>query len=151
MRSWMVGLVVVGAVVFAIGVGVILLVTSSGSTALVDLEPGDCFDLANGDGDDGTLESVDVVDCAAPHLAEVVLVGDLNSGGEPYPSDDELFVEIDARCRDAGVVDDEAFGLLPVAPTQELWDSFDGRFLCVAVPFGGEPVAGSLVGNAVGD
>ena len=89
------------------------------------------------------LDSVDTVDCDTPHLAEVVFAGSLNDGDEPYPPDDELFATVERLCRAADVVQSDAFGLLPIAPTPALWESFDGRFLCVAVPFGGEPVTGS--------
>lgn len=148
MRGWIAVLVVAVGAVIALGVAVIAVVTSAGDTAIVDLDAGDCFDLPDGAGDDGTLESVITVDCETPHLAEVVLAGDLDPGDAPYPEEAVLFAEIEARCRAAGVVVDDSFGLLPIAPTKELWESFDGRFLCVAVPFGGEPVTGSLVDAA---
>ena len=138
-----VGLIAVVVSALGIGVAAIAVITSSGDdTSIVDLEVGDCFDLPEGD-DDGTLEAVDTVDCAAPHLAEVVFVGSLNTDDQPYPPDVELFAAVERACRRAGVVDSQAFGLLPIAPTPELWASFEGRFLCVATPFGGDPVTGS--------
>lgn len=145
MRVWVAGLIGVAVLVVVAGVGVIALVVSSGSeTAIVDLDVGDCFDLPDDDGGD-QIQTVDVVDCAEPHLAEVVSDGALNSGDDPYPLDDELFARVEQACRAADVVDSDAFGLLPIAPTPELWESFDGRFLCVAIPFGGEPMTGSIV------
>ncbi len=144
MRGWMIGLLAVAVGVFGLGVAAIAVFSGSGAgTAIVDLEVGDCFDLPDDVTADGNIVAVDTVDCATPHLAEVVFVGSLNGGDEPYPSDDELFARVDASCRVAVVVESDAFGLLPIAPTLELWESFDGRFLCVAVPFGGEPVTGS--------
>jgi hypothetical protein len=146
MRGWVAALLAVVGVVIVVGVGAIALFMSSGDdTAIVDLEVGDCFDLPNGSTDDGVLESVTTVDCSTPHLAEVVLVGGLNSEGREYPSDSELFAEVERACRAAEFANSDAFGLLPVAPTPELWASFDGRFLCVAIPFGGQPVTGSAV------
>jgi len=146
MRSWMVGLIAAVLLVIAVGVAIVAAFTSSGAgTAIVDLEVGDCFDLPDDASEADELRTVDVVDCTTPHLAEVVSDGVLNTDDAPYPDDDELFELVERACRDAGVVDSDAFGLLPVAPTPELWASFEGRFLCVAIPFGGEPVTGSIV------
>ncbi len=146
MRSWMVGLIAAVLLVIAVGVAIVAAFTSSGAgTAIVDLEVGDCFDLPDDASEADELRTVDVVDCTTPHLAEVVSDGVLNTDDAPYPDDDELFEVVERACRDAGVVDSDAFGLLPVAPTPELWASFEGRFLCVAIPFGGEPVTGSIV------
>lgn len=149
MRGWVVGLVAAVAIVVVAAVGVIAVITSDDQVAIVDLDVGDCFDLpdeADDEADDdGELRSVPLVDCAEPHLAEVVAAGELNTGNDPYPSDEELFARVDDACRAAEVVDSGAFGLLPIAPTLELWESFDGRYLCVAIPFGGDPVTGSIV------
>jgi hypothetical protein len=146
MRGWLVPLGAVVVMVVAVGVGAIVVLVSSGDdTAIVDLDVGDCFDLPDDETADGTIDSVDTVDCGAPHLAEVVFRGELNSGDDPYPDDDELFDRVDETCREAQVVDADVFGLLPIAPTPELWESFGGRFLCVAIPFGGVPVTGSAL------
>lgn len=148
MRGWMAALGVVVLAVVIVGIGTIaFLLSSGGGTAIIDLDVGDCFDLPDDAADDGTLDTVDTVDCATPHLAEIVFRGELNGGDDPYPSDDELFARVDRLCVEAQVIDAEVYGLLPIAPTIELWESFDGRFLCVAIPFGGGPVTGSaLVG-----
>lgn len=154
MRGWMAALGVVVLAVVIVGIGTIaFLLSSGGGTAIVDLDVGDCFDLPDDATADGTLDTVDTVECSTPHLAEVVYRGELNGGDggdggdDPYPSDDELFARVDRLCVEAQVVDAEVYGLLPIAPTLELWESFDGRFLCVAIPYGGGPVTGSaLVG-----
>jgi len=150
MRGWMVGLVAVAVSVFGLGVAAIATFwESDAGTSLVDLDVGDCFDLPDDAAADGTIETVETVDCVVPHLAEVVLVGSLADGDEPYPPDDELFAIVDRACRNAELdideVDSASFGLLPIAPTVELWESFEGRFLCVAIPFGGDPVTGSVL------
>ncbi len=143
MRGWVAAVVAVALAVVVLGVAVIAVVAgSSGSTPLVELEVGDCFDLP-ADGSDDTVAEVDLIDCEEPHLAEVVFAGSLNEGDDPYPPDDELFAAVELACRRADVVASDDYGLLPIAPTPELWASFDGRFLCVAVPFGGQPVTGS--------
>ncbi len=146
MRGWIVGLVSAVLLVIAVGVTIVVALTASGDgTAIVDLEVGECFDLPDDDAGDDDLRTVDVVDCSDPHLAEVVSDGVLNPDDAPYPDDDELFDLVERSCRAASVVESEAFGLLPIAPTPELWASFEGRFLCVAIPFGGQPVTGSIV------
>ena len=146
MRTSMVGLIGVALLVVAVAVAVLAaLAASEDGTSIVELEVGDCFELPDDAADVDELQSVEVVDCATPHEAEVVSDGTLATDDAPYPEDDELFVMVERACRDAGVVESDAFGLLPVAPSPELWESFDGRFLCVAIPFGGEPVTGSIV------
>jgi len=143
-RGWIVGLLLTVGLVFVIAIGSIVVLTTDGRTSIVDLMPGDCFDVPDDPGEQ--LDEVDVVDCAEPHLAEVVAVGSLNESGDaPYPSDDELFAAIDLACREESPPVSDDFGLLPVAPTPQLWDAFEGRYLCVAIPFGGEPVTGSIV------
>ena len=146
MRGWMVGLVALAVVVFGVGVAAIGAFSGSDDgTAFVDLAPGDCFDLPDEMAADATIDSVDTIDCELPHDAEVVSVGTLNDGDDPYPPDAELFAAVEAACQSAGVVDSGSFGLLPIAPTVDLWESFDGRYVCVAIPFGGQPVTGSLL------
>jgi len=145
MRGWVLGMIVAVVLVLVIGVGVIVVISADGETAIVDLVVGDCFDLPEDADDAGELRSVAIVDCSDPHLAEVVSVGDLNSGDDPYPDDAELFASVEQACRAADVVESDQFGLLPIAPTRALWESFDGRYLCVAIPYGGDLVTGSLV------
>lgn len=146
MRGWVVGLIGAALVVVAVGVAIVVAATASNErTAIVDLDVGDCFDLPDDASGADQLETVEVVDCSSPHLAEVVSDGALNTDDAPYPDDDELFDLVERNCRAAGVVESDAFGLLPIAPTVELWESFEGRYVCVAIPFGGEPVTGSIV------
>lgn len=146
MRSGIAGVIAAALFVLAIGVVIIgIAVSSDDGTSIVDLDVGDCFELPDDAAAADELTSVATVDCDEPHLAEVVSDGTFDTADLPYPDDAELFDLVERRCREAGVVDSEAFGLLPVAPTPELWASFDGRFLCVAIPFGGAPVTGSLV------
>lgn len=145
MRGWGVALVVATSLVVIVSLAVVVVISGDDTTAIVDLDVGDCFDLPDDEDDDGVLESVETVDCSEPHLAEVVADGNLNTDDAEYPSDDELFAVVDGACRAAEVVESDEFGLLPIAPTVELWESFEGRYLCVAIPFGGEPVTGSIV------
>lgn len=139
----------VGIVV--LGVGLVVLVTSTSSTALLDLEVGDCFVLptsvtaADTDAEIDVVETVDVIDCDDPHDAEVTAAGELNPDGDlDYPSDEELFAIVDQRCALVDTVPTDRFGVVPIAPTERSWTSLDGRYLCLAVPFGGGMVTGSI-------
>lgn len=116
---------------------------SSDQIDVTDLEVGQCFDLAvdDADGDAASVDLVDVVPCDEPHTAQAVLVGELNPGRDlPYPDDDELFSRADARC--AEVPPDPRFAVVSVVPTESTWNGRSGRFVCVAVPLGLEPVVG---------
>ncbi len=149
MKGWVVWLLLAVGALFAVSTLLILLVTSDPTTVL-DLEVGDCFMIeAGGDTDEITsveITSVEVIGCDRRHNAEVVLVGELNPDADrEYLADSELFAEVDREC--ATVPGDlvAGFGLLPVAPNEASWQPFKGRFLCVAIPYGGTPVSGSLI------
>ena len=150
MRSWAVGLVVavLGMVAVAIAlIAVIAVVGRSDATSIVDLEVGDCFDLPDDAAD--RIDLVDVVPCDDLHEVEVVLVGELNPDGDAeYPADDELFALADERCRLADV-DRDRFGLVPFAPTEDTWNGAAGRFACLALPFGGGSITGSIVDGTI--
>lgn len=123
---------------------IVWLGASSDQVDVTDLEVGQCFDLTvddDADGDAANVDLVDVVSCDEPHTAQAVLVGELNPGRDlPYPDDDELFARADARCAD--VPFDPRFAVVSVVPTESTWIGRSGRFVCVAVPFGLEPVIG---------
>ncbi len=142
MPRWVIGVVVASIVTVACAIGVLVTLTSSGATSVLDLELGDCFELPVHPVE---IDEVDLVRCDDPHDAEVVMIGLLNEAGTlPYPSDEDLFAAIDARC--ATLTELEGFGLLPVAPNEASWAPFNGRFVCVAVPIGGERSLGSVAG-----
>jgi hypothetical protein len=143
------GLVLVGAV--ACGVLLLVVATSSDDTLVLDLEPGECFTLALDDGSD-SIGTVEEQPCDEPHEAEAVAVGELNPGGAdgevPRPADDELFAQVDALC--AAALEGrpellERFGILPVAADEASWNVYDGRYVCVAIPFGGGTTTGSAL------
>jgi len=152
MKGWMAGLGV--AVIAAVALGVLLLVvaTSSDETLVLDLEPGECFDLAADDGADA-IGTVETTPCDEPHEAEAVAVGELNPADAaedvPRPADDVLFEQVDARC--AAALDGRTgllarFGILPVVADEASWDEYDGRYVCVAIPYGGGTTTGSALG-----
>ena len=80
-------------------------------------------------------------------------VGELDpaDGAEevPRPADDVLFEQVDARCA-AALADRsellERFGILPVVADEASWDEYDGRYVCVAIPYGGGTTTGSALG-----
>lgn len=147
MPRWAWGLLAAVAAALAVLAAMVAVFALAGpdTTSIHDLRQGDCFDLPI-DGDDVRIESVDVSDCSEPHEAQVVLVGELNPDRDlPYPSNDELFAEIDRRCATLPDEITDTFGLLPVAPDEASWEPFAGRFLCVAIPYGGGTTVGSLV------
>jgi hypothetical protein len=150
-KLWLVGLCV--AVVAAVAIGVLVLVTAATSQTLVlDLDAGDCFDLdldALEDGSSAVVETVDTIDCAEQHLAQVAAVGELDPDGDlPRPADFDAFAMADARCAVAladRAVLLERFGVLPVVADERSWESFEGRYVCVLIPYGGEPTTGSAL------
>ncbi len=148
---WMWGVVGLVVVVVAVAVVALSLALGQSSTAVSELELGDCFDLTTlspGVADQAveTVERVDLIDCEEAHLTQVVLVGELNPDGDlDYPSDTVLFEQIDRRCVEASSLVGDQFGLLPVAPTEISWNRVGGRFHCLAVPFGGRAWTGTLL------
>lgn len=143
----------VGAVVVG-GVGLLAVVTRADRTAIADLEIGDCFDLdtpgttgveqAGGVDEVEEVETVKVIGCDDPHVAEVVGAGRLDPDGQrAYPSDSELFDEIDRRCSTIAVPRDVV--LVPVAPTEASWEARGGPYACLAIVAGREQVTGSVL------
>lgn len=149
MSRWVVPLVATAMAVIGVGVALAMFaLASDDGTLVLDLDRGDCFVVPDDLGD-GAIAEVDTVDCDEPHLAEVFETGNLNPDRDlPYPDDEaQLFARVDRECaavlaRNPALV--EQFGIVPVVADEASWDSFRGRYLCVAVPYGGEPVTGSL-------
>lgn len=145
---WVFGLLAVVAAIVALGV-MVFVATSSDETLVLDLEVGDCFDLS--DDVDAGVGTVRTVGCDEPHEAEVVASGRLDDDGSvERPPDDELFALVDARCAAdlgdrRGLLD--RFGILPIAADEASWESYDGVYLCVAVPYGGGTTSGSATGT----
>lgn len=143
---WVAGLLAVVAVVVGLGV-LVFVATSSDESLVLDLGPGECFDL--GDDIDAVIGMVRTVDCDDPHEAEVVATGRLNEDGTvERPADDELFARVDARC--AAALEGspellERYGILPVAADEASWESYDGAYVCVAIPYGGGTTTGSAL------
>lgn len=145
------GVLVAVGLTLVVAVGLLVaLVTTAGSqdgTPWVDLQPGDCFDLAGAvDGGDDPVFRVETVSCEEPHDAEVIATGRLDPDGViDYPADDELFDLVDRRCLAAGSLDRDRFGLLPIAPDERTWRGRGGHYACVAVALGGGTTTGSIL------
>lgn len=99
-------------------------------------------------------ETFTVVDCAAPHAAQLVFRGQL--GGEEstlFPGEEALSGQINALCGAPGIVDMAAAagygdlqlqGSFPV--TEEQWNSGQHSYFCFVSQVSGEPLTGSLAG-----
>lgn len=125
------------------------------SRSTMDLAKGDCLNLP-GDGapDDEKTASVDVVDCASGHEAEI-------SGGFPitgfttYPGAKPIGRLAEERCRrvnDAYAMDDWKIpwdmGVYFYMPTEESWRLGDRDITCGFATIGGDKVKGSLRSDA---
>jgi hypothetical protein len=155
-RTFVVAVVCAALVVTATGAVIAAFVAMGDSgTSVFELDPGECFDLPEFDasGSRPTTEwtLVDRVDCAEPHTVEVLVTGQLDPNQErPFPGDAEVLDEAAATCRAAAVrADALGFGVLPVSPNEAVWEPRGGPYLCVAIPYGGVPRAGSIVDRVV--
>ena len=139
---------VVGLAVAVIGVVVAM---SGSGTSVFELREGDCFDLpefdANGSRPMLEWSQVETVDCDGLHTVEVVLAGQLDrEQAREFPGDAALQEEVDARCAPVAVRARRlGFGILPITPNRSAWRPRGGPYLCVAIPFGGQPTSGSIL------
>ena len=148
MKGWIVGLIAVVIVAVALATAAAVLLRPGGDTIVLDLDAGDCFQVPD-DIADATISKIDTVDCDKLHEAEVFATGELNPDrDQPYPDDErQLFAQVDSKC--AAVLADQPdiaqrFGVLPVVADEKSWSSFRGRYVCVAIPYGGGTTDGSL-------
>jgi hypothetical protein len=120
-----------------------------GNTDLYDVAVGMCIDEEELFGEDYFV-SVDVVDCAQPHYAELYSVFDVAVGELEYPGDDEVWELADAGCvEDFGVYvgvswEKSDFDYYYFYPSQENWDVGDHEVMCLAVDINFEPYTGSV-------
>ena len=148
MKGWIVALVAVMVIAIALAGAALLLLRPGGDTIILDLEAGDCFQVP-ADIADSTISKIDAISCAKPHEAEVFATGELNPDrDQPYPTDDQqTFARVDSQCS-ALLADHpdvvQRFGVLPVVADEHSWNSFRGRYVCVAIPYGGGTTTGSI-------
>lgn len=148
MRGWIVALMAAVLVAVGLAVAALVLLSPGDDTLVLDLDSGDCFEVPD-DIADATIAEVDTIACKNPHEAEVFATGELNPDrDQPFPADEQqLFARVDRQCADAiaGRPDlVERFGVLPVVADERSWDSYRGRYVCVAIPYGGGTTEGSL-------
>ena len=148
MRTWIVGLVAVSLVAIALAVAALVLLRPDDAPIVLDLDAGDCFQVPD-DIAQATISKVDTIACTKPHEAEVFATGELDPGrDQPYPDDEQqLFARVDRQCAavlagHADLVD--RFGVLPVVADERSWERYRGRYVCVAIPYGGGMTQGSL-------
>lgn len=136
--------------VTAIGIAIAVIVVGTGDsgTNVLDLEVGDCLDLALDPGA-ADVGQVDTRSCSDAHEAEVVATGSLvDDSTAERPNDADAFAAADARC--LGALADrpdvlDGFGILPVVADQRSWDRYDGKYVCLAIPYGGGTTTGSAL------
>ena len=148
MKGWMVGLIAAVIVAIGLATAAALLLRPGGDTIVLDLDAGDCFQVPD-DIAGSSISTIDTISCDKPHEAEVFATGELDPDrDQPYPDDEQqLFARVDARC--STVLADhpdlvQRFGVLPVVADEQSWESFRGRYVCVAIPYGGGTTQGSL-------
>ncbi len=138
-----------GLAIVVLAFVLLAVVMRDGDTSFVDLEVGDCFDLPDADEGDGSIGvfAVELIDCDEPHDVEVVAVGNLREQGddaaEEYPGFEAADEAAAASCA-LVAVDSARVGVVPVAPTEQTWSSFDGRYVCLALAVGGGPLVGPV-------
>ncbi|MET1015408.1 MAG: hypothetical protein ABWX76_01235, partial [Leifsonia flava] len=99
-------------------------------------------------------ETFTVVDCAAPHAAQLVYRGSF--GGDAttaFPGEEALASQINLLCSAPGVIDLDAAGQFPdlqlqgsFPVTEEQWTSGQRYYYCFVSRSGGEPITASVAG-----
>ena len=149
MRGWIVALMAASLVAIGLAVAAVVLLSPGDDTLVLDLDAGDCFEVPD-DITDATIAEVDTIDCTKPHEAEVFATGELDPGSRPA-----LSRPTNSNCSRAStgsaqplLADHpdlvERFGVLPVVADEQSWNSYRGRYVCVAIPYGGGTTQGSL-------
>lgn len=94
-----------------------------------------------------------VVDCAAPHAAQLVHRGELaGDAAAPFPGEEALAAQMADLCRADGIIDAAlvaGMNDLQVAasyPVESQWAEGERTFYCFANRSGGEPLTGSITG-----
>ena len=129
-------------------------VTVSDEVSAFDLEVGDCFSAAPDDGDSGPLvTTAEVVSCDEDHLAEVILIGEIEGDGA-FPGVAARDQAAEELCQPAFVdyvgvpLAASELGLLWLAPTEETWTDQDDRAVtCAVQSLDGEPLVGTMQGS----
>ena len=111
---------------------------------------GECVDPYT----DPWAEEFTVVDCAAPHAAQLVYRGTVpGDAAAPFPGEAEIGSQMGLLCTADGVIDQAAIAgitdlqvqaAFPV--TEEQWAAGERTYYCFANRSGGEPLTASIAG-----
>lgn len=118
-----------------------------------DLEVGDCFtDMGTETADDGaTVNTVDVVDCSAPHLYEVYKNADIEA--DSFPTGDAMDEKTADVCYDAYAdyvgtsLDESSLTATALTPTSSSWTLGDRTVSCVITSQDGSDLTSSAKGS----
>jgi hypothetical protein len=95
-----------------------------------------------------------VVDCAAPHPAQIVVRGTFPGGAAAYPGVEALQSQINLLCTAPGVIDLSTAGAYndiqlqaSYAATTEEWTKGQHDYFCFVNRAAGEPITGSVAGT----
>ena len=99
-------------------------------------------------------ETFTVVDCAAPHAAQLVYRGGFDGdAAAAFPGEEALAGQINALCGTPGIVDlaaAAAFGELQLQGsfpvTAEQWEAGQRNYYCFVTQVSAEPITGSVAG-----
>ncbi|MFF1879475.1 septum formation family protein [Leifsonia sp. NPDC058230] len=99
-------------------------------------------------------ETFTVVDCAAPHAAQMVYTNLFSADpAAPYPGADALAQQINVLCTKPGVIDLAAAGAYPdlqlqgtYPATEQQWKDGQRSYYCFANRSGGQPLTSSVAG-----
>ena len=98
-----------------------------------DLEVGECFDGP----DSGTIEEVERIDCASPHIFEIyAAVVHSGANNDPFPGDEAIATFAEDECIAAfepfvGLdYDSSELFIFYLQPTEETWQIGDREVLC---------------------
>jgi hypothetical protein len=98
------------------------------------------------------LTTIEVVDCAVPHAAEVI--ANVAVPGSTFPGDQQLDATAETSCKSefqlfVGIpYDSSVLNMNYVAPTEEGWANGDHAIDCYLVTGDGSPLTGSMRGAA---
>lgn len=118
--------------------------------ATTSIDVGDCIDSLPPEGT-VVVDDLDTIDCAVPHEAQVIAMGNLNPGSDPFPGDTAVAVLVEERCLDAFrtfVGMEYAQSVLEVfyvQPSELGWKIVDGEYTCMVYE-PGKAITGTLAG-----
>ena len=125
-------------------------IQAPGVVAWSQLFGGECLDPFQ----DPWADEFTVVDCAAPHAAQLVLRGEVSTdAAAAFPGESEVAAQVGQLCASEGVIDPATLGDVtdlqmqasyPV--TEEQWTSGERTFYCFVNRSSGEPLAVSVQG-----